>query len=240
MDAVLAKALHDSATNAIEQFLYVHLEELLRRPSPPQAALLAGALQCDIAASLGMLDAAGDLFPRVLAQVPESHIRQFRTQILAMAGVSAALRCSLAEHIDDLGSAIHALDAPGDDEPFRVSIDMTIVDGIAVVEPAGDLDRTAIPALKTAIETASVQGRRGVVTDFSRAQVLAPSVLAALADLQQQIRDRGGRFAVAATGVARRLMSATGHDSVFTLFPDAQAACAELTKDASTHQELFR
>jgi anti-anti-sigma factor len=210
----LARTLREATDEDVEQLLFVELEELLRYPAPPQITVLAGALQCDLACLLGIVDGDPDLLPRALATTPESHISRFQSLILGMPRVTTGLRDAINQHLIDTIATLSPAAIPPD-SALKIAIDWSTGDDVAVVALAGDIDRCAIPALRSATQSASVRGCRTIVVDLREVAVLAPSALAALVALQAEAGERGQRFIVAARGVIRRMIAATGHDAIF-------------------------
>jgi anti-sigma B factor antagonist len=96
-----------------------------------------------------------------------------------------------------------------------------------VVELAGDIDVETARTLRAHIVDRFTDTSAQVVVDLTDVPFMDSSGLGALVSGWQLTRDDGGFRIAGANPVVRRVLSITGMEDVFALYPDVDAATAD-------------
>ncbi|HEX9774310.1 MAG TPA: STAS domain-containing protein [Actinomycetota bacterium] len=106
-------------------------------------------------------------------------------------------------------------------------VDHRTLGGWRIVGVAGELDLLTAPSLRTRLIEAIDQGDVRLVLDLSHVSFLDSSGLGALIAGYKRVRERGGRLVLVATSRAvLNVLSLTGLDGVFQVFPTVDEALA--------------
>jgi anti-anti-sigma factor len=110
------------------------------------------------------------------------------------------------------------------------SFELVSVDGVCVVEAAGEIDFYAGGELESALAEARAQSR-SVVVDFSEVTFVDSTALGRLLAFDRQLASAGGSFALVLGGreVARAL-ELTRLDRILRTAPSREEAVAVVTK----------
>jgi anti-sigma B factor antagonist len=102
-------------------------------------------------------------------------------------------------------------------------------DGVAVVRPAGDLDRQTSPEFQARLDPLISRGTRYFVVDLQHVRYLDSSGLAALVRLYKHVRIGEGDVRLASVLPAvQRILDLTRLSRVFDIFPTAAEAAASI------------
>ena len=100
-----------------------------------------------------------------------------------------------------------------------VQLKTRTVDGVSVLEVAGELDIYTSPKLKSAIQAALTAGRARVVVNLLRTTYLDSTALSVLTTAQKQAREAGGNLGlVFDQPQIAKIFTITGLQRVFPIF----------------------
>ncbi len=93
----------------------------------------------------------------------------------------------------------------------------------------GDLDVTELPSIDGRVATHLDQGVRHVVFDLAEVSLLPSTAVGVLIQVNQRVRERGGRIALAAVPpLVRGTLATMGVDRLFRIYADADTAVRAL------------
>lgn len=100
-----------------------------------------------------------------------------------------------------------------------VQLKSKTIDGVSVLDVAGELDIYTSPKLKAAIQNALTEGRACVVVNLLRATYLDSTALSVLTTAQKQAREAGGNLGlVYDQPQVEKIFTITGLHRVFPTF----------------------
>jgi len=106
--------------------------------------------------------------------------------------------------------------------------------GLAVITVACELDMLTVPAFEQVLAEQARTGPGALIIDLSQCHFMGSSGLAALVEAHDRGRRGGSPLALAGmTRSVARGMEITGLNSVFALYPSAEAAVAALCEGRS-------
>ena len=109
-----------------------------------------------------------------------------------------------------------------------VQLKTRTVDGVSILEVAGELDIYTSPKLKSAIQNALTAGRARVVVNLLRTTYLDSTALSVLTTAQKQAREAGGNLGlVFDQPQIEKIFTITGLQRVFPIFRTETDAMAE-------------
>lgn len=105
----------------------------------------------------------------------------------------------------------------------------TVVPGVAVVRPAGDIDSATVDQLRDVVDAQLAGGAQHLVLDLARVDFLGSAGLALLVQQREAAIERDGALRIAAAPrAASRPLQLTGLAELFDTYPDVEAAVADL------------
>ena len=109
-----------------------------------------------------------------------------------------------------------------------VQLKTRTVDGVFILDVAGELDIYTSPKLKSAIQNALTAGRARVVVNLLRTTYLDSTALSVLTTAQKQAREAGGNLGlVFDQPQIEKIFTITGLQRVFPIFRTETDAMAE-------------
>jgi len=100
-----------------------------------------------------------------------------------------------------------------------VQLKTRTVDGVSILEVAGELDIYTSPKLKSAIQNALTSGRARLVVNLLRTTYLDSTALSVLTTAQKQAREAGGNLGlVFDQPQIEKIFTITGLQRVFPIF----------------------
>ena len=109
-----------------------------------------------------------------------------------------------------------------------VQLKTRTVDGVFILDVAGELDIYTSPKLKSAIQNALTAGRARVVVNLLRTTYLDSTALSVLTTAQKQAREAGGNLGlVFDQPQIEKIFTITGLQRVFPIFRTETEAMAE-------------
>jgi len=100
-----------------------------------------------------------------------------------------------------------------------VQLKTRTLDGVSILEVAGELDIYTSPKLKAAIQTALTTGRASLVVNLLRTTYLDSTALSVLTTAQKQAREAGGNLGlVYDQPQIEKIFTITGLHRVFPIF----------------------
>jgi anti-sigma B factor antagonist len=117
------------------------------------------------------------------------------------------------------------------EEPLEVTVGAASFGTVVAI--AGELDIGTAPRLQRAFTSSAVIESDAVLVDLSNVTFIDSTGLSLLLTLDQELRGRGGRLAIASpAGAARLLFDVTGIDEHLQLYASRDAAEAALLRPA--------
>jgi anti-sigma B factor antagonist len=113
--------------------------------------------------------------------------------------------------------------------PLPLEVGVSAADYGVLVTIAGELDIATAPRVRAALTAHDVAGGEAVVADLSDVKFMDSTGLSLFLTLEGELRERGGRLAIACPeGAARLIFDVTGVDEHLKLYPSRDAAEAAL------------
>jgi anti-sigma B factor antagonist len=108
-----------------------------------------------------------------------------------------------------------------------LEVNVTAADFGVLVTITGELDIATVPRVRAALSAHDVAGGEAVVVDLSDVTFMDSSGLSLFLTLERELRERGGRLAIACPdGAARLIFDVTGLDGHLPLYPSRDTAAA--------------
>lgn len=112
-----------------------------------------------------------------------------------------------------------------------LEVDVSAADFGVLVAIAGELDIATVPRVRAALSAHAVAGGDAVVVDLSEVTFMDSSGLSLFLTLERELRERGGRLAIACPdGAARLIFDVTGVDEHLQLYKTRDAAEAAVAQ----------
>jgi anti-sigma B factor antagonist len=106
---------------------------------------------------------------------------------------------------------------------------------VVVVAPSGEVDLATSPELREGLERAEAEATAGLVVDLRAVSFIDSTGIGELVGCHRRCRELGRALVfVVPEGTTRKILTVTGMDAVFDMYPDEEGALAALRGDETT------